>query len=361
MRIAVLLATLVLAVGAARAADTASPDETARFLAGMPVPASSPLSPLTKERYWQQHAGSLGTAFNNVEARQLAKVRAWSKANITVRKPVLYYMFAGADFLYANAFFGDADTYVMAGLEPTGPIPDLLKIKGSLPASLSGLQSSMRSLLSISFFLTKNMQKQFRETALTGTLPVLYVFLVRSGKTLKDASLVYLGDDGEVIEGARPAGKAGAQGTKITFTSAEGKPQTLYYFSANIANDGFKGSGIGALAQKLGPGNAFVKSASYLMHSGSFSQVRDMLLERSAAILQDDSGVPLAYFDRAKWELKPHGRYLGPIGLFASSNQPKLRDVFKGAPTIDFGVGYRYKANESNLMLAIKKDGPATQ
>ncbi len=40
----------------------------------------------------------------------------------------MYYMFAGPDFLYANIFFPYANTYILAGLEPVGQVPDLLRV-----------------------------------------------------------------------------------------------------------------------------------------------------------------------------------------------------------------------------------------
>ncbi len=53
---AALLAFAVMASATvARSAD-ATPNDTARFLAGMSVPESSPLFPLTKEREWLDHA-----------------------------------------------------------------------------------------------------------------------------------------------------------------------------------------------------------------------------------------------------------------------------------------------------------------
>ena len=43
-------ALLLAAAAPARAVETASPNDTARFLAGMPVADDSPLAPLTKDR-----------------------------------------------------------------------------------------------------------------------------------------------------------------------------------------------------------------------------------------------------------------------------------------------------------------------
>ena len=71
----------------------------------------------------------------------------------------------------------------------------------------------------------------------------------------------------------------------------------LYYFSTDLSDGGVKNSGFLQFCAKLGPADSFLKSASYLLHSGGFTRVRRFLIDRSATILQDDSGIPLAYFD----------------------------------------------------------------
>ena len=98
---------------------------TAVYLA--PAQANSPLVPLTQDPTAKQVAAYFDTAFDNLDKGQLSKIRAWSAANLSTPKPVMFYMFGGPDFLYADAFFPNATTYVLSGLEPVGQIPDLLK------------------------------------------------------------------------------------------------------------------------------------------------------------------------------------------------------------------------------------------
>jgi hypothetical protein len=107
--------------------------------------------------------------------------------------------------------------------------------------------------------------------------------------------------------------------------------------------------------ERLGSVDSFIKSASYLLHSGNFSKVRNFLLAQSATILQDDSGIPVGYFLADKWTLRPFGRYVGPISLFPGRYQRQLSEIFRRAPPIDFGVGYRWRLRESSLLLADKK------
>ncbi|MDP2410907.1 MAG: hypothetical protein Q8M26_11550 [Pseudolabrys sp.] len=347
-----------IGAGGAAFAASASANDTARFLAGLPPSAGSPLVPLTLDKAWQHYAAAMDKAFAENDSRQLSRIRVWSAAHLTAPRETLYYMFSGPDFLYANAFFPRATTYVLAGLEPPGAVPDLLALRrGAVPAALASVRNAMRTLLSASFFVTAEMNNDLHASPLRGTLPVLYVFLARSGKTIRDVSLVNLDARGEPIADTGPKAKAASRGARIVFARADGLEQTLYYFSTDLTNSGIKRSGFLTFAGRFGDGDSFVKSASYLMHGGEFSQVRDFLLRNSATLLQDDTGVPLRLLDAAKWELSPFGRYLTPIPVFEGVYQAKMHDLFRrnAAKAIDFGVGYRWRPGESNLLLATRR------
>src|SRR5919197_4363376 len=188
---AVVAGVILLAARAAFAADSASPNDTARFLAGMPPSTESPLDSLSREPSWQQHAKFFDSAWSRLDEQQLARVRAWSAGNLVERRPVMFYMFSGPDFLYADAFFPNASTYVFSGLGPVGRAPDVTKIsRNSLPNVLAHLRSSLNNVLNYSYFITRDMRRKLGAGQLPGTLPILYVFLARSGKTIRDVSLV---------------------------------------------------------------------------------------------------------------------------------------------------------------------------
>jgi hypothetical protein len=101
-----------------------------------------------------------------------------------------------------------------------------------------------------------------------------------------------------------------------------------------------------------------LKSASYLLHQSHFAKVRRLLLENSEIIVQDDSGIPLAYFEPRRWRFLAFGRYEGPISIFANFYQPRMAQLYQSANSIDFGIGYRWRKNESNLTVAQKQPPP---
>jgi hypothetical protein len=374
MAAAVMAALLAVSTAPARSADTATADDTAKFLAGLPPSADSPLAPLTKDPAWQQHARYFDQIFAREDSLKLSKVRAFSKEYLTEKHDTMLYMFSGPDFLYATSFFPNASTYVFAGLEPPGNIPQLTSLgRPMLNGTLRNLEVSMGTLLSLSFFITKNMRVQLHEGPIFGTLPVLYVFLARTGKTIHEVTLGGLDADGnfqtadapdtaaggDAKKGPRAVVRSASPGVRIVFSDGTGPKQTLYYFSTDLSDGAVDRGGLLAFCAKQGTADAFIKSASYLLHSGGFSKVRGMLLDRSATILEDDSGIPLGYFDRKKWRLQPFGRYVGPLSIFGHAYQPGMAELFRHATPITFGIGYRWRNNESNLLLA-QKGAPQT-
>jgi len=225
--------------------------------------------------------------------------------------------------------------------------------RGAVDGTLHSLVGSLYTILNLSFFITKDMRSQLS----SGTIPVLYVFLARTGKTLHDVSLVALDKDGSVIAADDPDAKrkmaaSAAKGVKITFTDGSGPLQTLYYFSTDLSDSGVRSSGFLEFCNNLGVADSFIKSASYLLHGGNFSRVRTFLLYHSATLLEDDSGVPLGYFDPKKWKLSPFGHYSAPLGIFPGTYQPRMAELFRNAPPLDFGIGYAKRRDASSLLLA---------
>jgi len=368
MMAACLAVMLAMTAAPARSAETATANDTARFLAGLPPAPDSPLAALTKDPVWQQHARYFDSIFGREDNATLSKVRAFSRERLADKHDTMLYMFSGPDFLYATSFFPSASTYVLSGLEPAGDVPPLTSLShATVDGTLHNLETALGSLLSYSFFITMNMKTQLHEGPVYGTLPILYVFLARTGKTIHEVSLVSLDNQGNfqtpdepAVEGgkktARHAPPSAAPGVKIVFSDGDGPRQTLYYFNTNLADGSVERSGFLAFCAKLGVADSFIKSASYLLHTGGFDKVRAFLLDHSATILQDDSGIPLAYFNPKQWRLQPFGRYVGPLSIFGRSYQERMGELFsKGnAIPIDFGIGYRWRKNESNLLLAQK-------
>ena len=350
-----LISSFVLCAQAL-ASDPAA-DATAKFLAGLPV-RGTPLETYGTDPGWATHATDLDRAWERLEKQQLSKIRAWALQFLGPlyddNRP-MFYMFSGPDFLYANAFFPNADTYILCGIEPVGPVPEIDKISHAvLTFALANLRKSLDSVLSWSFFITKNMKVDLTQNQLNGTLPVLYVFLARAGCTIDSVTLVALDRSGSFVS----EGKGTTSGVKIVFVSPSGHKQTVYYFTSDLADWAIKANpGFVKFCEQQGQGLTLLKAASYLMHSNNFSQVRDFLLAQSKIILQDDSGIPYRFFSKEKWNIRHCGRYVGPINSFKEYPQPDLAiDNSASKPALlEFSFGYQWQPSRSSLIIATPK------
>src|SRR5216117_2202153 len=199
----------------------AGPNDVARFLAGMPVPETSPLAPLTRDPAWQAHAAFFEEQFSKLNLRQLQKLHAWQETYLPESLqpiPVAFYMFSGPDFLYVDQFFPKAAVYVLCGKEGLGPPPDPLRI-ANLSGALGNLENAMKSSLRYSFFITKDMKVDLQQQNLNGVLPILYVFLARAGKTIRDVTYGSLDNGGGFHESA--PGRGGTPGVRINYTDKQ--------------------------------------------------------------------------------------------------------------------------------------------
>jgi hypothetical protein len=339
----------------------AGPNDVARFLAGMPVPENSPLAPLMRDTAWQAHATFFEEQFSKLNLRQLQKLHPWQTTYLPEclqPVPVVFYMFSGPDFLYVDQFFPRAAVYVLCGKESLGPPPDPLRI-ANLSGALGNLENAMKSSLSTTYFITKDMKADLHEQNLNGVVPILYAYMARADKSITNVAFGSLGSSGVFQEAAPGKRGGGIPGVRIRYSDNQSEnTQTLYYFTTDISDGGIKGTpGFLKFCQRLGTGASFLKSSSYLLFENGFATIRNFVLDHSRTIVQDDSGIPLAYFDPNKWSLRFFGVYLGPIELFKQHYQPRLRELFAqtNPPPLDFGFGYRWNYKEANLIVATRK------
>jgi hypothetical protein len=345
---------------ALRALGQSSPvNDAAHYLAGLPVSPGSPLAPLTQDPRWIAHAKAMNQAFSQLEQRQLNNIRIFQADNIapvTQSSHTCLYLFSGPDFLYADAMFPNCSTFVLQGLEPIDPIPDLQTLPPTaLFGTLENIEKSLNTILSFSFFRTKDMREEFERSELKGVLPAIFVFMARTGKEIKGIQYLSLDKAGTVVQGFQGA----TRGAKVTFDDiANGSEKVMYYFTADLSDDATKRNpALFRFCEGLGPANSLLKAASYLLHEGGFDTVRNFLLQNSSAILQDDSGIPVHYFTPDRWTLRFFGVYTAPIDLFKKFYQADLRQYYAASSPkpLTFGFGYRWSSRSSTLFLAVRK------
>jgi hypothetical protein len=283
-------------------------------------------------------------------------------AEISRDTATLFYPFSGPDFLHAHTFFPGSHRYVLVALEPVGSVP---KVETMTPDAVDQLfasvDRSLDSVLNFSFFKTNNMKVDLNKEV-DGTLPILMVFLARTGNQITDIKSVELDNEGNVVQQATHSeSRPGLKGVEIRFRApGDATERRLEYFSLNLQNDYLKKSPPAFLnyVGKLGPVNTYLKSASYLMYKGYFSTIRKTILDRSAFVLEDDSAIPYKYFPEPQWSVSLYGVYQTPIEMFKDHHQADLEAAYKkpgAARPLPFGIGYSWRPGQSNLLAARKK------
>lgn len=337
--------------------------DAANLMAGFDT--RGPLAELAKTPASANHRSAFSASWQKLDARQLDRVKAFSEQNIVALSgdAPLFYPFSGPDFLYAYALFPKASSYLLTGLEPVGSVPELDKFKADeLAGSLAELRKSLYAILNFSFFKTNDMRGDFRRSRLQGVVPVLMTFAAKSGFDIFEVNFFILGTDGKrCLTDAANLSKVQAgeiPGVELMIQQGSaGIKRRLVYLSSDIGDGGLaKTPQYANLVRTLKPGATFIKSASFLMHKNYFSSIRNLIMEVSPLVLQDDSGIPYSSFELSKWQPTFYGNYLKPIPLFANFNQPNLTAAFAkyGSTPLTFSIGYRHNKGDSSLILMKK-------
>ncbi len=329
---------------------------TARFLAGIPQAEVSVLSRWESIPAWREHRTQSSALWKQWNGGRALAMRRWAQSEAAAANPVggtLFYPFSGPDIPSALAFFPEAAEYVLIGLEPVGRAPDLAAIPAeALPAYLANLRKATDELIQLSFFRTNDMAVDMEQIGVT---PILMLSLVQAGYTVEEVNRIAIAPNGHLRRG-----EAGTPGVEIRFRKGRQAPQVVRYFSMDLSNNGLSGTkaaGARAYLGSLRSPTTFLKAASYLMHKPYFSQVRSVILDRSAYVLQDDSGIPFRFFPSQSWSTRLYGSYTAPITLFDNWRQADLQTAYgsPGVRTLPFGIGYRHRPGTSNLMLSVRK------
>ncbi|MEN6439949.1 MAG: hypothetical protein ABFD97_15340 [Syntrophobacter sp.] len=357
-------------------------NQYARFIAGMAVPEGA-LASLQNRPAWVEYSRFFDQSWRNLDKRLLISERQWAEKElgaVASSDRTVFYPFSGPDFANINAFFPRARTYVLVALEPLGEIPGFAAMSdGQFKSYFQSMKNSLRDLLNINYFISAHMDAEIQETEIKGVLPVLLFMLARSNAKVLDVRYWTMGLDGMVREfpalgttarefpalGTTDLDMNHIHGIRIVFDAAgsrEKHPQTLYYIRLNLYNEAFdRNRYFHSFLKGLAPFTTFMKSASYVMYDSKVSAARQFMLDQSRYIVQEDSGIPLKYFEPSLWSLRFHGNYSKPISAFSQNYQEDLASIYKVEKAtkkikpLPFGFGYYFNPSEANLMFAEKK------
>ena len=139
------------------------------------------------------------------------------------------------------------------------------------------------------------------------------------------------------------------------------RSQKVTYFCCDLANDeltSHPGNKIFLEKSISNSCNTFVKSASYLLHYGSFTTIREFILSKSNYLVQDDTGIPYKHFNNGQWNVSVFGEYEKPVSDFSDNLfQEDLDSVYKSPSylgPLNFSLGYHWGSKKQNQLVAKK-------
>jgi hypothetical protein len=343
-------------------------DDTARFLAGMPGTPGGQFSALEEDQAWQEHRRLMDAAWASAEDKLIHGLHEFQQSELATApfdRNILFYPFSGPDALTATICFPRSPTYFMVALEPAGTLPSAKQLaKKPLAEYLGGIRTTVASELGKSFFVTREMDRQFRGQVTDGLLVPMSLLLVRTGHTILGFKYVRLDERGQIVErpgGVPVEGQHPNKGFEIEFrTDGDQSTHRLYYFSLNLDNKHLNGNaGFLHYVNGMPRPTTMLKATSYMPHHAEFSMIRELVVKDSAAIFQDDSGIPYHLFAPGEWTLQLYGEYTSPYGSFRWLEQPDLRQAYVTGTVkpLSLRLGYGFGKVTSNLLLAKRVNG----
>ncbi len=344
-------------------------NDMSRLLAGLPQEEGSTLKGYDSLRACKEYSKSIGEFFAKVKGKNFAKMEKFRDAemkDVIKDSMTVFYPFSGPDFLHVATLFPGARTTVMFGLEPVGNIPN---IKGASENEMTelfkALRTSIDSLAPLGYFMTNDMRTDFRRIGeLNGTLPVMAIFMQHSGYRVLDVRRMPIDENGKLVDSIPGFKDKNPQDDFVTCGVIEYmKPEEdftrkLYYISQDVDDAHLnKVPQFMKFVTSFQYDVAFMKAASYLC--SWMKTVRETVLSQSKAVVQDDSGIPVKYFDNDHWTKRFYGRYARTLKVFEKAFfQKDLKEIYdttKMIKPINFAFGYGVRINQSNLMIAKKK------
>lgn len=349
----------IFILGIAQANDL---DATARYLAGLPQLNDNSLKTLENTAFWQNYSATFNQQWQEIQTDRFDKMQTWQQEHFSKfynKDLPLYYPFSGPDFVHAHYLYPDSPFYLFFGLETVGDIEAIEDLTEKQRQSyLNNIHYALRDIYKRSYFITGRMSSDLSSYKINGVIPLFLVFFAKTHNTVLTMQPIAITPQGETT--TENINNYKVKGVQFTFKAQDdNKIKTLVYLKVDVSDQGFTQHPEAlTYIEKLGKANTFVKSASYLMHYGSFSKIRNVTLAISQSIFQDDTGIPYNYLED-NWNIYLYGDYTKPIKDFSGVYQTDLNKAYNNKThTVDFlpySMGYHWWNDNQNHLIAVKK------
>jgi len=349
-----------------------TPNDLARFLAGMPVSPQGPLHHLTGTECFKEHAKLMNRFWSEVLRENIFNMVPWRNQYVLPNYDygTAFYPLSGGDFINLYLLYPLARRYVMVSLEPAGKVPDpLAHTDAQLRRGLRAIRASISNIAAKNYMMSAVMKHEMKNPIMEGTLPTLLLLAARLELDLLRIEPVGMTAAGEIVpldmNGKARGETPYALGNRIIFKSSPtGPDREILYISLRLKWDSMSPtSPEGKFFATLGSLNVIIKSAFYLLHRPSFEEYSRALLARTRLLIQDDSGLPYRMLVPGDWDTSLFGYYSGPLALRDMKHpvmQPELAADYKVNPLplpFHFGYGVWRYDRKSNLIMSVRKSG----
>ncbi|MBP9889783.1 MAG: hypothetical protein KBF93_26030 [Leptospiraceae bacterium] len=341
------------------------------FLAGLPLDEKNQFVKLSQSASYKAYARTINSYWEKIDSDYLKKVNPF-KAEFMPQKSAAntaFYPLSGADFVNLHAFYPDAVSNIMVGLEPPGKITDPNTLSPEqLKAGLNSIQSMVGEMASQNYFTRKRMKREFANPHFSGTSPVLLIFMTRLGLNIDSWQRVELDKTGKLISETEThiANKNPdkIEAVRIYYHKQNEKySRDLVFFKMYInENSADTNTPEGKFFASQGNFNLLLKSAEYVLQLPIYEKFIETILRKTDTVVQDDSAIPYSAFNKAQWNSNVFGVYTARARLQNTPNVPDqvdLQNEFNlNAKMLPFKYGYGVLKgnNKSNLMILARKN-----
>ena len=284
--------------------------------------------------------------------RFLEPMRAWSQRELTNLKgrPV-FYPFSGPDAVTALALFPDATHLTLVADQK----PEFALLTTPAEAAPGSMERECRML---GFFSQLGYYRTLDLNGRGGLRPRFIELLAYSiafgGATITDARLVAINAKGDLETFPVDTDRV-ADGVRFMAKRQDGRDVTVDYLVINLSNRGLSGQNPAVLFLKQRSADVlFLKAASHLLQSRSFSILADLLTNPAAPfVVQDETGLSADRL-QANYALTLYGRYTAPQKLWAHNRGARaFSDLYAQATNpnaLPFVFGYEKSAGSALIV-----------
>jgi len=281
-----------------------------------------------------------------------APMKAWAEQKLTgLRAKRVIYPFSGADVVTALALFPKVEHLTLVADQ----WPEYAGSKQALPGQVAKECATMSYFARYGYFRTNDLEG--KNSVKPRFIKLLLYSIALSDAKVNAVDYLMVGPDGAAVahsalQGIKP------DGLRLMVTQAQGRQIKLDYVRMDLSNNGLHpGKPMHAFMSSQMDDTVLIKSASHLLQKPYFSALAQLILERSAHLVQDETGLDIEPF-RQVFNIRSYGKFHAPHPLWHNSaSGQRLIRYLQDQPSLEplpFTIGYE-KPSGSVLLVGSRK------